>query len=98
MRIRYIIILSVAVVLTALCLMPSDNPIKAADGGTETYCPLIPIYKVTDYNTIEIYPHKKTTKGIQLFIFGISVYDGRYTVEGIHRRGSYDYQHIRVTK
>ena len=98
MRKRYIIGLIAAVVLAVLCLIPSPlNAAKAADGGTRRYSPLLPVYSVVDWNKIEIAPHNpdgpdanasggKTTKGIQVFIFGISVYDGRYTVEGIHTR------------
>jgi hypothetical protein len=32
------------------------------------------------------YPRGETTMGKQVYIFGICVYDGRYTVEGIHTR------------
>ena len=32
------------------------------------------------------YPRGETTMGKQVFLFGICVYDGRYTVEGIHTR------------
>ena len=98
MRKRYIIGLLATVVLAVLCIVPSPlNTAKAADGGTRMYSPLLPVYTVIDWNRIEIAPHNpdgpdanasngKTTKGIQVLIFGISVYDGRYTVEGIHTR------------
>ena len=98
MRKRYIIGLLVAVVLAVLFIIP--NPLttaKAADGGTKIYSPLIPVYTVVDWNKIELAPHNpdgpdsniangKTTKGIQVIIFGVSVYDGRYTIDGIHTR------------
>ncbi len=32
------------------------------------------------------YPRGETTMGKQVYLFGICVYDGRYTVEGIHTR------------
>ena len=32
------------------------------------------------------YPKGETTMGKQVYLFGICVYDGRYTVEGIHTR------------
>jgi hypothetical protein len=32
------------------------------------------------------YPRGETTMGLQVFVFGICVYDGRHTVEGIHSR------------
>ncbi|SCW26535.1 hypothetical protein SAMN02910456_00100 [Ruminococcaceae bacterium YRB3002] len=98
MRRRYLIGLLVVVVLAVLCLIPSPlNAAKAADGGTRMYSPVLPIYKVVDWNKIEIAQHDpdgpdantsngKTTKGIQVFIFGMSIYDGRYTIEGIHTR------------
>ncbi len=98
MRKRNIIGLLASVVLAILCLIPSPlNAAKAADGGTRMYSPILPVYKVIDWNKIEITPHNTdvpeanvsngiTTKGIQIFLFGISVYDGRYTVEGIHTR------------
>ena len=98
MRKRYIIGLLATVVLAVLCLVPSPlNTAKAADGGTRMYSPLLPVYTVIDWNRIEIAPYNpdgpdanasngKTTKGIQVLILGISVYDGRYTVEGIHTR------------
>ena len=100
MRKRFIIALIaiVTVVLAVLCLIPSPlNEAKAADGGPKIHSPVLPVYTVVDWNKIEIAPHNpdgpdanasrgKTTKGIQVFIFGISVYDGRYTVEGIHTR------------
>jgi hypothetical protein len=100
MRKRFIIALIaiVIVVLAVLCLIPSPlNEAKAADGGTKVYSPVLPVYTVVDWNHIEIAPHNpegpeanmsngKTTKGIQVFVFGVSVYDGRYTVDGIHTR------------
>jgi hypothetical protein len=86
-RKRYLIMLLFAVVLTALCLVPAGNPVVAADGGTRIYYPLIPVYGVVDWNRMELSPYPgKTTKGIQVFIFRICVYDGRYTVEGMQPR------------
>lgn len=96
MRKRFIVILIAAVVLAVLCAIPSPlNYAKAADGGTCVYSPVLPVYKVVDWNKIHIREHDpdgpdgsngETTKGIQVFVFGISVYDGRYTVDGIHTR------------
>ena len=98
MRKRYIIGLLVAVVLAVLFIIPNPlNTAKAADGGTKIYSPLIPVYTIVDWNKIELAPHNpdgpdsniangKTTKGIQVIIFGVSVYDGRYTIDGIHTR------------
>lgn len=72
----------------------------SADGGTISYYPILPVFCVVDWNQINITDHNPnnpdadpsqksyTVKGLQVFIFGISVYDGRYTVEGIHTRGS----------
>ena len=93
MRKRFIVALTAAVVLAVLCAIPSPlNYAKAADGGTCVYSPVLPVYKVVDWNKIHIREHDpdgsngETTKGIQIFICGISVYDGRYTVDGIHTR------------
>lgn len=98
MRKRYIIGLLVAGVLAVLFIIPNPlNTAKAADGGTKIYSPLIPVYTVVDWNKIELAPHNpdgpdsniangKTTKGIQVIIFGVSVYDERYTIDGIHTR------------
>lgn len=83
-------IIVIIVVFLVLCLIPSSSSIKAADGEKRIYQPLLlPIYRVVECNKIEFNPYpRKTTKGIQVFIFGICVYDGHYTVEGMHRRGS----------
>ena len=98
MRKRFIIILIVAIILAVLCIIPSPlNNAKSSDGGTRRYSPLLPVYTVVDWNRVYIKQHDpnnpdsnasngETTKGIQVFIFGISVYDGRYTVDGIHIR------------
>lgn len=95
-RIR-ITILVVVLLLSLVCLIPNPlNTAKASDGGTKTYEPLIPIYRVIDWNQIKVYPHREeydpdapngeTIKGFQVYIFGVCVYDGRYTVEGAHTR------------
>ena len=36
--------------------------------------------------TAYLIPKGETTMGKQVYLFGICVYDGRYTVEGIHTR------------
>ncbi len=91
------IIVLITIVVLAFCLIP--NPFifaQDADGGTRYYYPMlpVPVYTIIDYNRISADydnispdgPTKITTKGIQIIVLGISVYDGRYTVEGWHTR------------
>lgn len=93
MRKRFVVALITAVVLAVFCAIPSPlNNAVSTDGGTRVYSPILPVYKVVDWNKIHIKEldpddsNGETTKGIQVFIFGISVYDGRYTEDGIHTR------------
>ena len=94
MKKRYIVVIIIVLILAILCLIPSPlNNAKAADGGTRRYSPILPVYTIVDWNKVEIVPHDdqnssngKTIKGKQIFIFGFSVYDGRYTVDGVHTR------------
>lgn len=76
--------LVVAILLIVGLFVPSPLvTVKVADGGTIIYGPLIPVYKIIDWNKFSINPHYCVTKrGITVYIFGVEVYDGSYTVDG----------------
>ncbi|MBR5386076.1 MAG: hypothetical protein IK142_00680 [Clostridiales bacterium] len=89
------VFITIVVLLIGLAPCPLKTS-KDADGGTRHYSPILPLYTIIDWNRVQITPLNDnnstdrltgtTTKGIQIFVLGRCVYDGRYTAEGAYAR------------